>query len=278
MELMNGHNEDRFWGVIRWWLQLIGRGHLPAATAVTDTHARYDHLGGTPRSFVFVDEDKDSVESFDTAHFVEAINSQNLIGTNGPFVRVEATNNAGATAGLGEVLSTEGDTVTFELTIEVPEWINVNRVQMIMNSEDVLTEPGEYNEEPFASTETINFDLLEEDLEEIATGAQTHRRYRKVVEVEVDTDVDAYVVFLVRGTGDLYPVIPDQDVRPFAFTNPVYLDADGGGYDNPHLAELADSPPLDPSTLLMQTPDRDSEELSREEILHELEAADVSCH
>lgn len=279
MELMNGHNQDRFWGVARWWLQLIGRGHTPAGTAVTDTHTRYDHLGGVPRTYTFVDGDKDRPGSFDAAHFVDSVNNQSAIGTNGPFVRVEASNSAGSSAGIGQVLSTDGEPVTFELTIEVPEWINVDRVQMVMNSEEVLTEPGEYNTDPFAPTETVNFELTEDDLEVVATGAEEHRRYRKVVEFEVDTDVDAYVVFFIRGSGDLYPVVPHRSVRPFAFTNPVYLDADGGGYDNPHLAELAESAPLDPSTLLMLQTQESGERLSREEILRIVgETEVVSCH
>ncbi|MFB6372963.1 MAG: hypothetical protein ABEN55_07575, partial [Bradymonadaceae bacterium] len=33
-------------------------------------------------------------------------------------------------------------------------------------------------------------------------------------------------------------------VTPFAFSNPIFVDADGGGYDNPHLEEEAESPPM----------------------------------
>ena len=37
------------------------------------------------------------------------------------------------------------------------------------------------------------------------------------------------------------PLAPDQ--TPFAYSNPVYLDADGGGYNNPPLKDLAQTLP-----------------------------------
>lgn len=283
MELMNGPNQERFYGVARWWLTLIGRGHTAAGTAVTDTHTRYGRsLGGVPRTFVYVDEDKDSASDFDVHHFVDAVNSQQVVGTNGPFVRVEATNAQGATAGLGGVLETTGETVTFEVTLEVPEWIDVDRIDMITNSEEVVTDPGEYNTDPIEPTESFDVELTAEHLEVVATGGTEHRRYRKVVEIDVETDDDAYVVFFIRGSAGMYPVLPDDDITPFAFTNPIYLDSDGDGYNQPPLAEMAQSDPPEPHPSMLQGPlDEGAEhphDLSREQIMERIRVMDPPHH
>lgn len=269
MELMNGLGTERFWGVTRWWLTLIGRGHKAAGTAVTDTHVRYGRiLGGVPRTFVFVDDDKDSAASFDAPHFVDSVNRQKVLGTTGPFARVQATNDADETAGLGEVLETGGEAVTFEITVEVPEWIDVDRIEMLKNSDDVVTDPGEYDTDPIEPTETYDVEFDENDLEVVATGDIEHRRYRKTVEIEVETEADAYVVFLIRGSDDMYPVVPDDEIEPMAFTNPVYLDADGDGYNNPHLAELAASEPPEsnPNMLVGDHTEQELRELSHEQL------------
>ncbi|MFW6049530.1 MAG: CehA/McbA family metallohydrolase [Myxococcota bacterium] len=270
LEVMNGPDEEGYWGIARWWLTLVGRGHTPTGTAVTDTHTRYGKtLGATPRTYVFVDEDRDTVPDFDTAHFIGAVNGRRAIGTNGPFVRVTATNDGGASAEVGDVLETGGAPVTLEVTLEMPEWITVDRVDMLMNSEDVITAPGEYDTDPIPPTESRVVELLEADLEEVAPG---HRRYRTTLDFEVDGTDDAYVVFLVRGSEDMAPVVPGADVRPFAFTNPVFLDADGGGYDHPPLADLAATEPATSGARLLRT-ETEHRELTREVLLQHIRRA-----
>ncbi len=280
MEVMNGHGMDRVWGVMRWWLTLIGRGETKAGTAVTDTHTRYgDSLGSVPRSFVFVGDDADDPGDFDQDHFVQSVNSAEMIGTNGPFVEVTATNAHGDTAGLGHVLQTEGEAVTVQLRIQVPEWISVDTVELLKNLESVVTEPGEYNTDPIEPTERFEFELTEEHLQVVATGEMEHRRYEKTIEIEIETDVDSYLVFLVRGEEDMYPVVPWTDVEPFAFTNPIYLDVDGDGYSNPPLMELAssDSPSIDHLLYRPDHPDR--RELTPAIIREHFENSKVeACH
>ncbi|MFW6087117.1 MAG: CehA/McbA family metallohydrolase [Myxococcota bacterium] len=275
LEVMNGHDMESYWGVARWWLTLIGRGHTPTGTAVTDTHTRYGKtLGATPRTYVFVDEGRDSVPEFDTAHFVGAVNGRRAIGTNGPLVRVEATNDVGASAGVGEVLETGGQPVTLQVTLQMPEWVTVDRVDMLMSSEDVITAPGEYDTDPIPPTESRVVELLETDLEEVASG---HRRYRKTLDFEVDTAEDAYVVFIVRGSEDMAPVVPGTDVLPFAFTNPVLLDADGGGYDHPPLADLASTDPGTSGARLLRT-ETEERPLTREVLLEHIRRANsIGC-
>lgn len=243
MEIMTGSSLGRFWGVGRWWLQMIGRGFTPTGTVVTDTHRRYSDLGGSPRSYVMLPEAVDSPLTFDVDAFVEAVNGGRVVGSRGPFMRVSATNEAGDIARISETVATNDAPVTVSVQIDLPEWMEVDEVAVFMNLRDeILTMPGEYVTDAWTPTTTVDVELdPETDLVEVSTGTQVHRHWTKTVEVEVETDVDAWVVVVVRGSGSMYPLVLQQ--TPFAFSNPIYLDADGGGYDNPPLADLADSPP-----------------------------------
>ncbi|MFU8804431.1 MAG: CehA/McbA family metallohydrolase, partial [Bradymonadaceae bacterium] len=246
LEVMNGHSLDRFWGTARWWLTLVGRGHTPTATAVTDTHRRYSNtLGGVPRTFIFVPEETDTPASFELASFVAAVNQGTAVGTNGPFLRVRATAGDGQGATLGEVISTGGEPVEVEIVIEHADWMRVDHLDVYMNVDDVITLPGEFEETPLIPTQTHALVWNEEDIEVVASGLHEHRRYRKTITVTLESAVDAYVIFIVRSdeSNSMFSVVPGTELGAFAFTNPLYLDADGGGYDNPHLAELARTPP-----------------------------------
>ncbi len=247
MELMNGYNTSRFWGVGRWWFTMLGRGQKVTGTAVTDTHNLYGStMGGVPRTFVFVPEGTDSPAAFDQAGFVGAVNAGRAIGTNGPFFRVLAKNHEGAEARIGDTLATDGQPVEVTVHLEVPEWMGVDLLELYMNvdAEQIVRVPGKYDSQKIEPTRSWPIALTEDDLVEVARGAHVHRRYEKTLTLELETDVDAYAVFVVQGAAGrtMYPILPGKGTLPFAFSNPVYLDADGGGYDKPHLAELAATP------------------------------------
>lgn len=243
MEVMTGAGLDRFWGVGRWWLQMVGRGFTPTATVVTDTHNRYSALGGSPRSFVMMPDGSDTPLTFDRSAFVEAVNAGRVVGSRGPIMRVMASNAGGESVGLGETIATDSEPVTITIELEIPEWMEVDVANLYINLRDeILTEPGETSEERWMPTITQSIELdPATDLVEVSTGTATHRKWVKTIELQVDTAVDAYVVASVEGSKPMNALTRGQ--TPFAFANPIYLDADGNGYDNPPLADLVDTAP-----------------------------------
>jgi hypothetical protein len=245
IEMMNGQRLDRVWTIMRWWLTMVSRGFSPTATAVTDTHRLYSDLGGSPRTFVFVGDDYDTSATFDEQVFARATNDNRAVGTNGPFFRVELQNSDQQTASLGEVLESSDGQVTARVDIQSPEWIRVDRVDIYTNldADDIVTHPGQAVSDPIPPSSSHPIDWQNDDLVEVARRNQSHRVYQKHVEIPVEVTEDAYVVVVLRGSEQsMWPVIPNRDVRPFAFSNPVFVDADGGGYDNPPFAELAQEP------------------------------------
>ena len=118
----------------------------------------------------------------------------------------------------------------------------VNAVDVYINlTDEILTEPGEANETPWPPTTTVPITLEPQDLVEVAVGTAVHRHYRKTLEIPINSDVDAWVIFVVRGAQTMSPLAPGQ--TPFAYSNPIYLDPDGSGYNNPPLKDLANTLP-----------------------------------
>jgi hypothetical protein len=250
MEMLNGYSLGQFNAIMHWWLAMIGRGFTPTATAVSDTHKQLLSQAGGPRSYVFVDPAHDTTATFDAQHFAEQVNGGRLIGTTGPFMRVTARNLAGETATLGDTLSAPpGEPVTVDVALDLPEWMRLDTLTYYANigGEEVDVGHGAVEEDPVTPTGTLPISLTDADLVTAATGTERHRHYQKTISFEYTPEAgsDAYVVVVVRQVGEggaMFPVVHRRSARPMAFSNPIYLDTDGGGYDLPPLAELARLP------------------------------------
>lgn len=246
-EVMNGPSMPKYWTVMRWWLTMVSRGFAPTGVAVTDTHMLYSDLGGSPRTFVFVDPARDTPATFDEAGFAKAITEGRAIGSNGPFFRVELENSEGARASLGDTIENGDGELTAYVTVDVPEWMTVDTIDIYTNlpAEDIVTAPGQEKSTPIPPTSSHPIDFEPTDLVEVANGAVSHKHWTKTVEIPLTINEDAYVVVVVRAEdaqSSMWPVIPQVGLKPYAFSNPVFVDADGGGYDNPPLAALAQTP------------------------------------
>lgn len=251
MELLNGNSRNRFYTLGRWWMTMIGRGFTPTGTAVTDTHKLYSDLGAVPRTYVFGQNDYScGIRSFDgltdydgfVAQYAADVNAGRAIGTNGPFFTVTVTNGAGDTAALGDTIALDAQT-TATLEIQMPEWVRVTALDVYLNPDpaDVVTRPGEIvsTEIPPTTRIPITWDDATQ-LVTVTTGTFEHKVRRKTMTVPLQADGDAFVIFVVHGGDSMWPIVGSG---PFAFSNPVYLDADGNGYDNPPYAALASEPP-----------------------------------
>ncbi len=230
MEILSGHNEDSFWTRMRWWLLFLGRGFTPAGTAVTDTHGVLASQVAGARSWVTVGADHDSAADFDREVLAEAVNAGRLIGSNGPFFTVTAR--AGdASASVGETLEVEpGTTVAIEVDVQTPVWMQVEQAKLYTNVGGRLLEnPSAVIDTPLPPTQESALEPAGEP-EVVAEG---HARQRWTARFEIEPDADAYVVVVLQGGSDLYPVALRSEVTPLGFSNPLYIDVDGGGFDHP---------------------------------------------
>ncbi len=248
------------------WFTLLSRGLKITGTGVSDTHTRNAQTGGYWRTWV--QTGTEGPLGFDPWALSDALNAQKAVASNGPFVRVRAVrvDASGAEtslpAGLGEVLPASEDDVKVTVDIQAPEYLDVTRVELYMHTPgddgSCPIDPGS----PIARTTRVACDgkpnrnwplqgitarreisLGPGNLETVATiDGVSYRRWRAEVEFQLPAPVtDNWIVAFVYGSKPLFPLVFEKQepgtavspILPFALTNPIYVDADGGGFDRP---------------------------------------------
>ncbi|OIP36238.1 MAG: hypothetical protein AUK47_15485 [Deltaproteobacteria bacterium CG2_30_63_29] len=263
VEVYNGYSRNSFWGVMNSWFPMVAQGLVPTITATSDSHRVYSSLGGSPCTWVHVGAGRDTPSTMDAATFVSQTNANQAFGSNGPFVRLWATNAAGERVETAGLLASGGANheVTIGVEVQTPLWMKVDTVTLYGNLVDTAPLPGEVNTTEPTSLEVASFTLTDADLLPSASpGAEPTRllRYRKEVTFTVAPAADSYYVVTVEGKSapSMVPVIW-SNTQPFAFSNALLVDVDGGGYDKPPMTRAAGSggghPKATPQTRPLET-------------------------
>jgi hypothetical protein len=272
------------------WFTLLSRGVTPAGTGVSDTHMQQLATGWR----TYLNLGIDQPEQVTGALVSERLNGLKASVTNSIFVnakafRLDATGAQVTPAvSMGEtVLNGAGD-VGLEVEVQGPEYLDVTKVEVFMHkaqddatcpvdslSPKALTTRVACNGVPNLNwpasgvTASQNVVLLPGDKETVLTAnGVTYKRWRKKVSFRIPKPAkDNWMVVFVTGSKSLSPFLyaySHAPTRPFAFTNPIFIDADGSGYDKP---------PFEPSGAVAggdvekMAPLRRQEPLSQEEIL-----------
>lgn len=244
------------------WFVMLSRGLRVAGTGVSDTHS--GRIGTGWRTWVKVDAD--TPQAFSAMVLSDRLNGLQATVGNGPFVTARAwrVDSMGAMTtmpvGLGGVVPNGTGDVQVELDVQVPEYLDVTRAELFSHR------PGDDAacpldpQSPRASTTRVGCDgrsqtnwpapnltqaimLTPADLEPAVTeGGTTWRRYRKRVTFRLPRPTyDTWIVAMVYGTRSLAPLALNPPglmggvtpTAPFALTNPIFVDADGSGFDKP---------------------------------------------
>ena len=215
------------------------------ATGNSDSHT--DHLdeAGYPRNYYWVGHD--SVEHATDADLVQAMRRHRNIVTNGPFVNLRVRGGA-QEAVVGDEITADGP-VSLQVTIRAADWVGADRFRIIANGE-VLRGLDPAQDEGFWGW--IPVELQDGAFERTFTVDLAGRDTWLVLEVEGDNNLfpvvapqeeehpnfDAIIGSLVGAFG-LAPSIPGLEpdytfaITPFAFTNPIWIVADGDGEFTP---------------------------------------------
>jgi hypothetical protein len=200
LEVMNGYQDpvrrsvDR---VIDDWFSLLNHGHVVTATGNSDTHHLTFNIGGYPRNYVHVLDDRP--QWVEPKQVALAVKTHHTFFTTAPFVRL--TVGAGS---IGDLTPAPGGHATAEIEVQAAPWVSVDRVILYVNGREVKRWP-------------------------VPESSAVIRFHEKL---EVTSPTDGYVVVRVDGLKPLTPVVGDGKVftaYPLALTNPVFLDVDGDG-------------------------------------------------
>lgn len=202
IEVFNGKRVTEAEEVMRDWFDLLNAGYRMAATGNSDSHKLVSEEAGYPRNFILLGKDDPAQVSEDEV--VAATKAHKIVVTNGPFPRVLA--NGRYT--VGDQVKSAGKPVAFSVDLQSAPWVDISQVSLIGNGK-----------------------VLESRM-----IAETNQVHKGTELFNVTPQTDTWYVVVVRGNTSLAPVIPklgERDVLPFAFTNPIWVDADGDGKFTP---------------------------------------------
>lgn len=144
---------------------------------------------GTPRNYVAYEGEVVPASAFDSKKFVRAVLDGKSFGTTGPFLDVSLDG-----AQLGDTHT--GKEGVLRIDIRSAPWVDVGEVRVYVNGRPVVTK-------------------------QIASDGR--------LEIPLTFEADSFVTVEVEGepSDDYALVLPEY--RPFAFTNPIWVDANGDG-------------------------------------------------
>ncbi|MDJ0866612.1 MAG: CehA/McbA family metallohydrolase [Myxococcota bacterium] len=238
MEVANGLNIVGFLELRNDWFSLLNQAFQPTpsgpvpflpATGVSDSHRNTLESAGYFRTYVLGSGDDPA--ALDRAAFDDAVRAGRMVATTGPWIELWARDAGDAAAGIGDTLVPESGTVRLALRVLASNWIPVDEVRVIANGAVVA-----------------RFDAATEPAVRPAPARPWGRSDARVVrfdaEIELALETDAWLV--VEAGARLDP-LPEPDpfasrlvpgLIPFAFTNPVFVDLAGDGFDAPGIPPL----------------------------------------
>jgi hypothetical protein len=151
------------------------------------------------------------------------VNQGRAFGTNGPFVHVTAKTANGTPVTMGDTLVSNGEKVTVNIELRMPEWMNVDEVRVYANTPGTETDAS--GRGPSELPEPQAVPALSSTVKD---GART-----LTASAELTLSKDAWIVVIAQGGTDLFPVVGKGGTFPLAFTNPIYVDVDGQGWTPP---------------------------------------------
>lgn len=174
------------------WFSFLRQGIKMVGTATSDSHGQ--HFGEVvlePRTLVALEDD--NMASFDEAKFIKAIKSGNVYGTTGPLLDIKLQANT-QVAKMGETLKAAN--ANLSLRVDAAPWMNIDTLKVYVNG-------------------LLRFEMP------IQAGQENL--------LPLEFNKDSFVTVEVSGqrSGLFAKIVPK--IPPFAFSNPIYVDADQDG-------------------------------------------------
>jgi hypothetical protein len=208
LEVWNGYDLSRptfVERVFQEWLALLETGFRVVGTGNSDSHLVRYYWAGYPRTYVYAPDG-----ARDPATILAALRAGRVFVTSGPFLEVSI---AGSLP--GDRVVAQGGEVLVDVVVRAPAYIDVEELQVFVGRTLVTTLPIRHAA-PVMQPGTV-----------AAGEAPPIVRYQGQLRVPVDRD--APLVVRVRSDTPMDDFLGRRAVIPMAFTNPIFVDADGDG-------------------------------------------------
>ncbi len=206
------------------WMQLLNLGYRVPGVVNTDAHWNF-HGSGWLRNYVRSTTDEPAKANL--MEICHALEQGQVVMSNGPFMEVEAAA-AGKTVGPGDDLTATGGSVELHVSVQCPNWLDVNRVQVFVNGRPEPQWNFTRREHPRMFTH----------------GA---KKFDQVLNLPLEKD--AHVIVATGGEGLQLGHVYGPDAgkaMPVAVSNPIFVDVDGGGF-KPNGDMLGKPLPVEPN-------------------------------
>lgn len=193
MEILNGthsYSPTRRRALMADWMALLNQGIRIFGAANSDSHNKTQQVA-LPRNMVAITDDR--VSEFNPDEFFQSLKNGRSYGTTGPILDLSLGGKQ-----FGETFS--GNSASLTGRVRTASWVDVNQLRVLVNGK--LLHAQEINP---SSTNEQTFD------------------------VELAFSKDSQVVVELEGVpSDVYETVYPGQI-PYAFSNPIFVDADSDG-------------------------------------------------
>ena len=220
-----------FPGVVETWFTLLDRGHKATGIGASDSHHMLGDEPGSSRTLLYVGAGRDTPGGFSRSDVVTATREHRAITTNAPFIDMTI-----AGQGIGSTVTSAGPTAV-EIRVRAPSWAKVERLKLYMNSVEVANVLVD-NGTSFSTTITVTPTT---DSWVVAEVTGSMNMFPVVSPVEFPP-LDATIILGALSAGidlaslPITSTLKPQRIHtatPYAITNPIWIDRDGGGWTPP---------------------------------------------
>lgn len=220
-------------GLMEDWFTLLNLGYRITAVGNSDSHGATSIEAGTPRNYVVSETDDPAF--IEPQALVDAVKAHRVVVSYGPFVQLWVDD-----APVGSEIEASGE-VTARVQVQAPSWMDVDVVQLYENGtlihewevegDDVLRFDEELALTPAEDAWYVAMAMGDGDLAPVTSPVDIPAIELQEIITQALGGVEAVAPMLSKSV----PIPLEHPMYPFGFTNPVWVDTDGGGFDAPGL-------------------------------------------
>ena len=221
-----------FPGTVETWMSLLDRGHRATGIGASDTHHLLGDEPGDARTLLFVGEGKDTPGGFSRDDVVQATKAHRAITTNAPFIDMRIKGER-----IGSTVVESAAQVPVEIRVRAPSWAKPDRLIVYMNSA-IVANVAIPDGTDFTTTVNVSPTT---DSWVVAEVTGTQNMFPVISPVEFPP-LDATIILGALSAGLDLSALPitstlkpvrTHTATPYAITNPIWIDRDGGGWTPP---------------------------------------------
>ena len=236
--LVGKDGRPQFPGVVETWFTMLDRGHRATGMGTSDAHHLLGDEPGYARTMVFVGAGKDVPGGYTRDDVVGGIKGHHAIVTNAPFLEMAIGDHI-----IGDTIVAAGGSVDVVLRVRSATWAPVDHLRLYSNGGALVYDKPIPAGQGSDYTTTVHLQLAK-DAWVVAEATGTGNMFPVLSPTELPPlDATVIITALTQGLNGLnlssLPIagaLKPQRLHfstPYAITNPIWIDVDGGGWTPP---------------------------------------------